>query len=330
MRLVIAQNPARDRLAMDLVGPVVEPRGARVAVHRLQRQVGRVAERAVDLQRAVDDVEEHVGAEELDQRDVRAGGAGALVVHPPGGVQRHQPRGLHLRRGVRDPVLDRLLVARAPSRRRSATRARSQSMSNARCDTPSQRMQWWMRPGPSRCWAIRKPSPSLPSSCVGGDADVLVVDLGVAAVAAEVLGRVLHRRDVADDVHARRVDVDDDHRGALVRPRVGVGDRHHDQEVGDGAVGREPLVAVDDVVVAVAAPRASAAAWDRSPPCPARSSRTRCAGRPPAAGAGSAPSGPACPPCARISLLPLSGAALPNTAGANGERCRGSRASARA
>src|ERR687893_435890 len=28
-------------------------------------------------------------------------------------------------------------------------------MSKARFDTPSQRMQWWMRPGPSRCWAIR-------------------------------------------------------------------------------------------------------------------------------------------------------------------------------
>ena len=41
-------------------------------------------------------------------------------------------------------------------------RARSQSMSNARLDCPSQRMQWWMRPGPSRCWASRKPSPSLP------------------------------------------------------------------------------------------------------------------------------------------------------------------------
>ena len=25
---------------------------------------------------------------------------------------------------------------------------------------PSQRMQWWIRPGPSRSWAIAKPPPS--------------------------------------------------------------------------------------------------------------------------------------------------------------------------
>src|SRR4051794_22538013 len=52
--LVAAQDLARDRLAVHLVGAVVETGGAGVAVHRLQRQVGRVAERAVDLQRAVD------------------------------------------------------------------------------------------------------------------------------------------------------------------------------------------------------------------------------------------------------------------------------------
>ena len=28
---------------------------------------------------------------------------------------------------------------------------------------PIARMQWWMRPGPSRAWAIAKPEPSSPS-----------------------------------------------------------------------------------------------------------------------------------------------------------------------
>src|SRR3954452_17699359 len=41
-------------------------------------------------------------------------------------------------------------------------------MSNARRETPSQRMQWWMRPGPRRCWAIRKPAPSSPSRFSAG------------------------------------------------------------------------------------------------------------------------------------------------------------------
>ena len=84
------------------------------------------------------------------------------------------------------------------------------------------------------------------------DPDVLVADLGVVAVAPEALVGVLHRGDVADDVHAGGVGFHDEHRGALVRTRIGVGDRHHDQEVGDRAVGGEPLVAVDHPVVAVA------------------------------------------------------------------------------
>ena len=101
---------AGDRLAVDLVGAVVDAGGAREAVHLLERQVGRVAERAVHLERAVDDVVQHAGAEELDHRHLGARRAGALGVHHPGRVQRHQPRRLHLRGAVGDPVLDRLLV----------------------------------------------------------------------------------------------------------------------------------------------------------------------------------------------------------------------------
>ena len=40
--------------------------------------------------------------------------------------------------------------------------------SKARCIWASQRMTWWMRPGPSRFWAIWKPAPSLPSVFVTG------------------------------------------------------------------------------------------------------------------------------------------------------------------
>src|SRR5215213_7534061 len=40
-RLVAAQDDLGDALAVDLVGPVVEARPARVAVHRLERHVGR-------------------------------------------------------------------------------------------------------------------------------------------------------------------------------------------------------------------------------------------------------------------------------------------------
>jgi hypothetical protein len=38
--------------------------------------------------------------------------------------------------------------------------ARSTISASARSATPIARMQWWMRPGPSRAWAIAKPMPS--------------------------------------------------------------------------------------------------------------------------------------------------------------------------
>ena len=83
------------------------------------------------------------------------------------------------------------------------------------------------------------------------DADVLVEDLSVPAELPELVLRVLHGRDVAQDVHARRVGRDDEHRRALVRARVRVGDRHDDEEVGDRPVGSEPLVPRDHIVVAI-------------------------------------------------------------------------------
>src|SRR5215207_475791 len=87
-RRVAAQDLARDRLAVHLVGAVVEARPAGEAVHRLQRQVGRVAQRPVDLQGAIDDVVQRLGAVELDQADVPASGCHALRVHLPRSVQR--------------------------------------------------------------------------------------------------------------------------------------------------------------------------------------------------------------------------------------------------
>ena len=39
-------------------------------------------------------------------------------------------------------------------------RARSTISASARSATPIARMQWWMRPGPNRAWAIANPMPS--------------------------------------------------------------------------------------------------------------------------------------------------------------------------
>ncbi len=110
-------------------------------------------------------------------------------------------------------------------------------------------MTWWMRPGPSRFCAIRKPAPSSPSRFGDRHADVRVAHL---AVRRPVAAAVAHRRDRAHDVDTRRVGGDDDLRRAQVRVGIRIGDRHHDPERGAFCAGREPLVAVDDVVVAVA------------------------------------------------------------------------------
>lgn len=40
--------------------------------------------------------------------------------------------------------------------------------SSARSAAPMARMQWWIRPGPSRAWLIAKPSPSPLSTSLAG------------------------------------------------------------------------------------------------------------------------------------------------------------------
>src|SRR5207249_50871 len=87
---------AREYRAVDLVGAVVDARVARLAVHELERRVGRDPERAVHLDGAVDHVVEHARAPELDERDLDA--RLAAPVHGTGGVQRHQTRRLDLGR----------------------------------------------------------------------------------------------------------------------------------------------------------------------------------------------------------------------------------------
>ena len=80
------------------------------------------------------------------------------------------------------------------------------------------------------------------------DAAAGEADLGVAGKA---LVGFAHDRDVADADEARRIGWHEQHGGALVGGGVGLGHGHDDRK--GGAVGRrgEPLVAVDDVVIAV-------------------------------------------------------------------------------
>ncbi len=156
-------------------------------------------------------------------------------------------------------------------------------------------MQWWIRPGPSRSWAITKP-PALGSEQVRLRHPArLVRHLAVAGVARS---GVAHDADVADEFETRRVGRDDDHAGALVRRCIRVGDGHHDRE--GGAVGRrrEPLLTVDHVVVAVARPPWSRAGAGSIPRSRVRSSRSNCGSRRRRAGGATGPAVRACRTCA--------------------------------
>ena len=143
-------------------------------------------------------------------------------------------------------------------------------------------------------------------------AAVLVADLAVARPLV-----VAHHRDRADQVEARGVGRDDDHARPRVGCGVGVGDDHHDRDVGaDGARG-EPLVAVDDpVAVARRARPGSAASSGRSRRPRARSSRSSVRMSPSSSGSSQRDFCSSVPCSARISMLPVSGAAQLKAIGA--------------
>ena len=71
---------------------------------------------------------------------------------------------------IRDSAIQSRTLAFAETGRPNVSRAsaRSHSSSSARSAAPIDRMQWWMRPGPSRAWAIRKPMPSPPMMLSAG------------------------------------------------------------------------------------------------------------------------------------------------------------------
>jgi hypothetical protein len=122
---------------------------------------------------------------DLDGLDL---GVRALVadgVHQPGGLEHQQPGLLDRHPGLGDPVLDHALLGQRLAEGDARRRPRHIS-SSARSAAPIRRMQWWMRPGPSRAWAIANPPPSSPIRFVAGTRTSVEDDLGVAAVRSSV------------------------------------------------------------------------------------------------------------------------------------------------
>ena len=95
----------------------------------------------------------------------------------------------------------------------NATRSteRRHIRSSARSAMPIARMQWWMRPGPSRAWAIAKPGALLAQQVGHRDAHVGERDLRVP-----VLVVVAEHRHVAHDLDPGGVDRHQHHRLLVV------------------------------------------------------------------------------------------------------------------
>ena len=71
---------------------------------------------------------------------------------------------------IRDSAIQSWMLAFSATGLPNVVRAsaRWHSRSSARSAMPIDRMQWWMRPGPSRAWEIMKPSPSPASRALAG------------------------------------------------------------------------------------------------------------------------------------------------------------------
>ncbi len=110
----------------------------------------------------------------------------------------------------------------------NATRPRTRRhiSSSARSAMPMQRMQWWMRPGPSRAWAMANPPPSSPSRLRHRHTDVLEEQLAVAlAVLVAEHRQGAHVGQPGVSIGTRIIDC------CRCGARVGVGLAHDDDDL---------------------------------------------------------------------------------------------------
>ena len=186
-----------------------------------QRRVVGHPERAVDLDRAVEDVHDDVGGDDLDHRDLAPGLALALGVHLPGRHQGQQAGLLDLHPRLGDEVLDELLVGElaaerlarrwraGTSSRSPARRCRSRACSGGCGPGRAGPGRSRSRPGAGRAgWRRARGSPRSGSRSGPGPPSWPITGTGRTRLKPGV------------------VDRDEDHRGPRVRVGVGVGDDH--------------------------------------------------------------------------------------------------------
>ncbi len=257
-------------------------------------------ERAVDLDRAVEHVHDHVGGHHLDHRDLAAGGLLALRCpssRPRSRVSRRAWSVSIRERG--DEVLDELLLGELAAEGLALVGAPAHHLDRALAgaDRPHAVVDaagaeavlgdHEARPGAGRAgWPPARGSPRSGSRSGPGPPSWPIT--GTERTRSKPGLSIGH----------------EDHRGPRVGVGVGVGDAHDDRDVGADRARGEPLVAVDHPLVVVELGAGLAASSGPSPTPRARSSRSSCGSRRRAAAAASAPAARRCrarrgSPCCR-------------------------------
>ena len=205
---------------------------------------------AVRLDRAIDHPRRDVRRRHLDRRDLDPGPAVADGVHEPGGLEHEQAHLLDPHPRLGDPAADDAVVDDRAAERRARGGPPAQHLERA-LGHPDRPHRVVDAAGAEPLLRQPEALALLAEQVRGRHADVVVDDLGVAAVGPVVVAEQAGR---AHDVDARRVLRDEDHALAPVPLGVRVGDAHDDQQLAARRhrARRPPLAPVDDVVVAVA------------------------------------------------------------------------------
>ena len=204
---------------------------------------------AVDLDRAVDDVEGHVGGHHLDHGDLGTRRLVADLVHHVGGFQRQQARLLDLDARARDCIHDHALLGERLAEGGPVLGARANRLERALGDA-DQAHAVMDAPGAEAPLGDLEAAALAEDHVLGRHPHVLEVDLEVTVggVVVAVDRERAHQR------HARRVARHQDLGLLLVALGAGVGLAHEDEDLAALVAGARdpPLAPVEHVVVAVA------------------------------------------------------------------------------
>ena len=142
-------------------GPSARRSARADAYSRGEREVVGHAGAAVQLDRHVDHLRRPCrGTSALICETSLRGAPSTPTVSSIQAVSQHQqPRLVDGDAGLRDPLAVAAEVEPAACRTRCGRAPRAAGQLERRLGRPISRMQWWMRPGPSRPWAISKPRP---------------------------------------------------------------------------------------------------------------------------------------------------------------------------